>query len=617
MSGAQGSTGSGGAQPPALHVDVDPPSPPLSDPIHRRRQRSGSASVSARSPLRQAPLNLHQSCATPGARPNALGRRRSMLSSRSVASARSNRRRAAVGGLTRRAHDRHAQPVTISIPSAGLDTTGSFTVYRIHVRVGSQRELVRLRRFREFKALRRVLCRQGREVPQRLLDLPPSRVFGRFEPSVVEHRRQALEAFLVVAARAVGINPTTAAPSPLRQFLGLDDADGSIVVLSTVEVQRHADVLTAGVQWYDSVAASTGAGHHVVYAVCVHRRSARSARVVFRRYREFLRLHTCLMQQFPVAMAKAHALFPKPISKKQQLATARQVQVTHAVPASPARRQGRQRLTQRLKRNDAARTALVHVSESCLASLDQYVKALLLGEVTRELVRLSVVREFFELDTAAAHDVLPPPAPASDFLGSIADRFSAGGSVGSGGGASFAHGIDDESLPSGGSRMPAQASHGSGDGTGGDGSSAGFGGATGSGSVVDARDSAGTASRSSGDAAASTGATHQPPVLPRPPQPVFVNLFDGSPARSFEVVASMGQGAYGAVYKARHRRTNCVVALKVMKPARHFGAEDMRREAELLQRCQSPYVLVVCMGIGMVVAAPSIHVCVLAAAVGS
>ena len=106
-------------------------------------------------------------------------------------------------------------------------------------------------------------------------------------------------------------------------------------------------------------------------------------------------------------------------------------------------------------------------------------------------------------------------------------------------------------------------------------------------------------------------------MLPRPPQPVFVNLFDGSPARSFEVVASMGQGAYGAVYKARHRRTNCVVALKVMKPARHFGAEDMRREAELLQRCQSPYVLVVCMGIGMVVAAQSIHVCLLAAAVGS
>ena len=57
----------------------------------------------------------------------------------------------------------------------------------------------------------------------------------------------------------------------------------------------------------------------------------------------------------------------------------------------------------------------------------------------------------------------------------------------------------------------------------------------------------------------------------------------------YEILAEVGRGAMGVVYRARHKRLDREVAVKVLLP--DAGGERFLREARLLARIQSPYVV--------------------------
>ncbi len=62
----------------------------------------------------------------------------------------------------------------------------------------------------------------------------------------------------------------------------------------------------------------------------------------------------------------------------------------------------------------------------------------------------------------------------------------------------------------------------------------------------------------------------------------------------YELIEELGEGAFGAVYKARHRVMKRLVALKVLPPALRKDAETrerFEREAEALARLHHPHVV--------------------------
>ncbi|PRP87191.1 hypothetical protein PROFUN_01453 [Planoprotostelium fungivorum] len=62
------------------------------------------------------------------------------------------------------------------------------------------------------------------------------------------------------------------------------------------------------------------------------------------------------------------------------------------------------------------------------------------------------------------------------------------------------------------------------------------------------------------------------------------------PELIFEWISKIGQGAYGAVWVARHRETNFQLAVKVV-PANEAGKATIAKEVEVLKQCKSPNVL--------------------------
>lgn len=60
-----------------------------------------------------------------------------------------------------------------------------------------------------------------------------------------------------------------------------------------------------------------------------------------------------------------------------------------------------------------------------------------------------------------------------------------------------------------------------------------------------------------------------------------------------EVLNALGEGSFGAVYKANHRPTGAIVAVKVIPNAGSNPSEDekIKGEIDILSRCDSPYIV--------------------------
>jgi serine/threonine protein kinase/tetratricopeptide (TPR) repeat protein len=75
---------------------------------------------------------------------------------------------------------------------------------------------------------------------------------------------------------------------------------------------------------------------------------------------------------------------------------------------------------------------------------------------------------------------------------------------------------------------------------------------------------------------------------------VFAGLFDITGINQFELLAELGRGGMGVVYKARHRQLNRIVALKMIGAGEQAGDEVRQRflvEAEAIARIHHPNIV--------------------------
>lgn len=63
-----------------------------------------------------------------------------------------------------------------------------------------------------------------------------------------------------------------------------------------------------------------------------------------------------------------------------------------------------------------------------------------------------------------------------------------------------------------------------------------------------------------------------------------------------EILSPLGEGSFGVVYKANHRPSSAIVAVKVIPNAGSNPSEDekMKGEIDILSRCDSPYIVGYC-----------------------
>ena len=68
----------------------------------------------------------------------------------------------------------------------------------------------------------------------------------------------------------------------------------------------------------------------------------------------------------------------------------------------------------------------------------------------------------------------------------------------------------------------------------------------------------------------------------------YLNI-DDDPKEVYEILNLLGKGSYGLVYKALHKQSNRVHAIKVIK-VQSVKIKDVLKEIEILDACDSRFI---------------------------
>ncbi|XP_058979805.1 serine/threonine-protein kinase hippo-like [Musca domestica] len=61
------------------------------------------------------------------------------------------------------------------------------------------------------------------------------------------------------------------------------------------------------------------------------------------------------------------------------------------------------------------------------------------------------------------------------------------------------------------------------------------------------------------------------------------------PEKVFDIICKLGEGSYGSVYKALHKESSSIVAIKLVPV--ESDLHDIIKEISIMQQCDSPYVV--------------------------
>eukprot|EP00574_Skeletonema_japonicum_P003196 CAMPEP_0201725344 /NCGR_PEP_ID=MMETSP0593-20130828/8766_1 /ASSEMBLY_ACC=CAM_ASM_000672 /TAXON_ID=267983 /ORGANISM="Skeletonema japonicum, Strain CCMP2506" /LENGTH=609 /DNA_ID=CAMNT_0048216715 /DNA_START=108 /DNA_END=1937 /DNA_ORIENTATION=+ len=77
------------------------------------------------------------------------------------------------------------------------------------------------------------------------------------------------------------------------------------------------------------------------------------------------------------------------------------------------------------------------------------------------------------------------------------------------------------------------------------------------------------------------------------PNPTNNGITAGDPTSEFSIEKMLGEGSFGQVFRARHLRTNAIVAVKVVPNQEGDAAEadKIMGEIDILSKCNSPYIV--------------------------
>lgn len=85
-------------------------------------------------------------------------------------------------------------------------------------------------------------------------------------------------------------------------------------------------------------------------------------------------------------------------------------------------------------------------------------------------------------------------------------------------------------------------------------------------------------------------ANEMPSVLLRPSNAGGLAFNQQDPSQIFTILAKIGQGSFGAVYRARDQRDNRIVGLKLMD-CDADSTDEIQKEINILQNCSSEYIV--------------------------
>jgi len=57
----------------------------------------------------------------------------------------------------------------------------------------------------------------------------------------------------------------------------------------------------------------------------------------------------------------------------------------------------------------------------------------------------------------------------------------------------------------------------------------------------------------------------------------------------FELLEQLGEGSFGQVFKALHKETGNIVAVKILPVSSDI--ETLKKEIQIIKRCKSPYIV--------------------------